>query len=90
MTRLEMTIIEQARHELENLRYALLLPEGQDRNSAISSSFWMLNGLTMVATLTNSGLSENAAEELHAIDRESGQAIAAASLVGLNKKNTPD
>ncbi|WP_426207393.1 hypothetical protein [Pseudomonas sp. TSPC2-1] len=49
MTRLEMTIVEQARHELKNLRNALLLPEGQDRTSAISSSFWMLNGLTMLA-----------------------------------------
>ena len=50
----------------------------------------MLNGLTMLATLANSGLGESAAEELHAIDRDAGQAIAAASLVGLIKKDTPN
>ncbi|WP_426158097.1 hypothetical protein [Pseudomonas sp. TSRC2-2] len=90
MTRLEMTIVEQARHELKNLRNALLLPEGQDRTSAISSSFWMLNGLTMLAALANSGLGESTAQELHAIDRDAGQAIAAASLVGLIKKEGPN
>ena len=90
MTLLETTIVEQARHELQNLRCALLLPEGPARTSKISSSFWMLNGLTMLATLANSGLGESAAEELHAIDRDAGQAIAAASLVGLIKKDTPN
>lgn len=68
MTLLETTIVEQARPELQNLRCALLLPEGPDRTLDISSSFWMLNGLTMLTTLANSGLGESAAEELHAID----------------------
>lgn len=90
MTRLEMTIVEQARHELQNLRRALLMTEGADRISAISSSFWMLNGLTVLATLANSGMSEEAGEELNAIDREAGQATAAGGLVGLIKKDPPN
>ncbi|PMZ35169.1 hypothetical protein C1X25_34960, partial [Pseudomonas sp. GW247-3R2A] len=68
MTRLETTIIEQARHELCNLRNALLMPEGEERVSAISASFWMLNGLTMLASLADSGLCENAIAVLNAID----------------------
>ena len=88
MTLLEKTIVEQAHHELQNLRRALLMADGADRISAISSSFWMLNGLTVLATLENSGMSEDAVEELRAIDREMGQATAAGSLVGLIKKDT--
>ncbi|MDC6536477.1 hypothetical protein LN429_15340 [Pseudomonas syringae] len=87
MTRLETTIIDQARHELCNLRNALLMPEGEERVSAISASFWMLNGLTMLASLADSGLCENAIAVLNAIDSEAGQATAAASLVGMIKKD---
>lgn len=89
MTLLEKTIIDQARHELENLRRALLMPDGDDRISALSSSFWMLNGFTMLACLKDSGMSEDAATELHAIDREAGQATSAAGLVGVINKKTP-
>lgn len=86
MTDLETTIIEQARHELQNLRRALLMPVGDDRIAALASSFWMLSGLTMLASLENSGLSKKAAEELHTLDREAGQAIAAAGLLGAIRK----
>lgn len=58
MTDLETTIIEQARHELQNLRRALLMPVGDDRIATLASSFWMLSGLTMLASLENSGLSK--------------------------------
>lgn len=89
MTLLEKTIIDQARHELENLRRALLMPDGDDRISALSSSFWMLNGLTILACLKDSGLSKAASAELQALDIEAGQAIAAAGLVGMIKKDSP-
>lgn len=89
MTRLETTIVEQASHELNNLRSALLMPDGEDRVAAISSSFWMLNGLTILASLKDSGLSEKARAELNAIDSDAGQATTAASLVGVIKKDLP-
>lgn len=90
MTLLETTIVENARHELQNLRRALLMPEGSDRIAALSSSFWMLSGLTMLGHIANSGMSEKAAVELQAIDREAGQATAAASLVGMIKRDIPN
>lgn len=89
MTALETTIIEQARQHLRELRGALLLPEGSDRSDDISSAFWMLNGLAMLANLANSGMTEQAAQELHAIDLEAGQAMAAARLVGVIRKDMP-
>lgn len=89
MTALEKTIIDQARHELLNLRRALLMPDGEDRISALSSSFWMLSGFTMLASLKDSGMSDDASTELHAIDIEAGQAISAAGLVGVINKSSP-
>lgn len=86
MTRLELSIVEQANHELSNLRRALLMPEGEERVSAVSSSFWMLNGYTLLANLKDSGLSGKAKAELDAIDSEAGQAIATARLVGMLKR----
>lgn len=85
MTLLETTIIEQALHELQNLRQALLMAEGDDRATALSASFWMLTGLTMLASLKDSGLSDIAVAKLNAIECESGQAISAAGLVGVFK-----
>lgn len=89
MTLLEKTIVDQARHELENLRRALLMPNGDDRTSALSSAFWMLSGFTLLACLKDSGMGEDACTQLHAIDRDAGQAISAAGLVGMINKNTP-
>lgn len=89
MTNLETTIIEQAHHQLNELRSALLQPEAKDRGDNISSAFWMLNGLTLLANLANSGMTQETAQELHAIDREAGQAMAAARLVGVIRKDLP-
>jgi len=86
MTRLENTIIEQAQHELENLRHALLMAEGDDRTSALSSSFWMLNGFTMLACLKDSGMSEDASAELRAIDSKACQAVSVAGWLGCSTK----
>ena len=90
MTNLETTIIEQARHELQNLRRALLMPVGDDRITALASSFWMLSGLTSLGSLAKSGLSEKSVDELLALDKEAGQAIAAAGLVGAITKARPE
>ncbi len=90
MTPLETTIIKQARQQLTELRSALLRPEGPDRGDDISSAFWMLNGVTILANLVDSGLSKEAAQELLAIDQEAGQAMAAARLVGVIRSDVPE
>jgi hypothetical protein len=55
MTTLETNIVEQARQHLLELRGALLLPKGQGRSEGISSAFWMLNGLVLLANNTSNG-----------------------------------
>ncbi|MNT87036.1 hypothetical protein D3C72_2274010 [compost metagenome] len=47
----------------------------------------MLNGLTLLANLANSGMSKETAQELNAIDLEAGQAMAAARLIGVIRKD---
>lgn len=82
MNQLEATIIEQARCQLTELRATLVLPVGQDRDDSISSAFWMLSGLTILANLVESGLTDETAKRLLAIEREAAGALAAARLSG--------
>ncbi|QIB50069.1 MULTISPECIES: hypothetical protein [Pseudomonas] len=86
MTKLEETIVEQAKYQLQELRMSLVRPEAPERNEAISSAFWMLGGLTILANLVDSGMSDDAAKALQVIERESAQAMSAASLLGPIKR----
>lgn len=79
MNQLETTIIEQARSQLAELRAALMQPEGVDRDENISSAFRMLSGLTILANLANSGMSDETAKQLLEIDAEAAGAMAAAT-----------
>jgi len=87
MTHLEKTIIEQARYQLTVLRSALMQSESGERDDGITSAFWMLNGITLLANLANSGMSKATSQQLLAIDAEAAQAIAAARLVGIIPNN---
>ena len=89
MNQLETTIIEQARSQLTELRAALMQPECVDRDNGISSAFWMLSGLTILANFGRSGMSDEASKQLLAIDAEAAGAMAAARLVGTIPASLP-
>lgn len=87
MTQLEIIIIEHAKQQLVELRSALLLPEGSDRDNDIQAAFWMLSSITMLANLRNNGMAQETVRALHGLDAEAGQAVSAAKLVGVIPKN---
>jgi hypothetical protein len=86
MIQLERTIIGHARQQLAELRGSLMLPAGTDRDDDIQSAFWMLSGITMLANLTNSGMTDEAAQTLKAIDVEAAKALTAAMLTNPIRK----
>lgn len=86
MIQLETTIIMHARQQLTELRGSLMRPEGTDRDDDIQAAVWMLSGITMLANLANSGMSDEAAQTLKDIDSEAAQAMSAARLVGVIPK----
>ncbi|WP_432780693.1 hypothetical protein QZH44_30010 (plasmid) [Pseudomonas corrugata] len=80
MNQLETTVIESARSQLEDLCGALAREEDSDRKDDVSSAYWMLNGLLMLAYVKDSGLGEEAVRELQAIERESATVMSAKSI----------
>ncbi len=83
MEKLEATILAEARQRLKELRYGLYDGEDDLRDVTVHSSAAMLGGLTFLAHLADSGLSEPAIRELLSIEREAMEAYDAAKLVGL-------
>ncbi|HDQ4405485.1 TPA: hypothetical protein P8734_005683 [Pseudomonas aeruginosa] len=74
MTELDQAIIHCAQAHLDQLKDALALPHGPERDESFSSAWWQLTGLVQLAQF-QSGLDQAACDQLRAIDLEAAQAI---------------
>lgn len=84
MNTLEKTIISQARSHLDDVRRILADEPSEDRDHEITAAWARLGALEVLAHFA-SGLSEEATNEMLAIEHESAQVISAS-----NGDGTPD